>query len=57
MSEHIARVFNKDMDRLREWLKRPNGSFIVDSGQLVIDAVEDGGILVRTRKWRMGDNS
>lgn len=45
--EFVARVQAWKMDWLRDWLKRPNGS--VSIGQVTFDAVEGGGILIRSR--------
>lgn len=56
MAEHVAWVRGKDMDRLREWMKNPNGSFSIKNSQVTFEAVEDGGILVRTRDWQHGDS-
>lgn len=50
--EHIVKVAAKHMDDLRRWLERPNGSFTVDRATL--EAVEGGGILVRTRPFGHG---
>lgn len=56
MAEHVAWVRRKDLYRLRKWMEAPNGSFTVDNSRVTFEAVEDGGILVRTRDWQHGDN-
>lgn len=50
--EHIVRVFKHEMPRLIEWLQNPNGALIIGS-RLVIERVEDGGVLVRTQPYKM----
>lgn len=49
--EYIVQVGRSRMDQLREWLKRPNGSLWVND-RLTIEAVEDGGIVVRSQPYR-----
>lgn len=51
--EHTVDVPAREMARLREWMARPNGS--ITFGRVGFDAVEGGGILVRTRPFRAGD--
>lgn len=53
MDEHIVKVQPRDMEALRAWLVRPNGSH--GRGRVTFEAVEDGGILVRTQPFRPGD--
>lgn len=48
--EHIVEVFPQDMDNLRKWLQRPNGALILGN-RLVLEAVEHGGIFVRTQPF------
>lgn len=50
--EHIVAVAAKHMDNLRRWLERPNGSFTAD--RVTLEAVEGGGILVRTQPYGRG---
>lgn len=47
--QHLVDVPARSMDALREWLARPNGSFM--AGRVSFDAVEGGGILIRTRPY------
>lgn len=44
--EHIVTVPPGEMDGLRAWLERPNGAHVI--GRVTLEAVDDGGILVRT---------
>lgn len=48
--EHVVKIPPRDMDRLRTWLKAPNGSLRI--GRACFEAVEDAGILVRTDPYR-----
>lgn len=47
--EHIVGVQPKHMDDLRKWLQLPNGSHIL--GRVTFEAVEGGGLFVRTRPY------
>lgn len=60
MPEHIAELNRTDTAALREWLVRPNGAHVVpqkprgvphSSTRVVFEAVEGGGILVRTHNY------
>lgn len=51
---HIVEIYQRDMDRLRAWLERPNGSLSVGR-RVTLEAVGGGGILIRTRPYRLGD--
>lgn len=55
--ERIARIRSIAMPELRKWLENPNGAFSVPKSNVTFEAVEGGGILVRVRKWQMGDVS
>ncbi len=57
MPERIARIRAIAMPELRKWLERSNGAFTVEGTNVTFEAVEDGGILVRVRKWQHGDIS
>lgn len=49
---HHVQLSSSDRRSLMEWLERPSGSWISDDGSRVtVDAVEGGGILVRTRPY------
>jgi hypothetical protein len=47
--EHIVKVGARDVDRMREWLERPNGA--LTGARYTLEAVEDGGILIRTMPY------
>jgi hypothetical protein len=47
--EHIVKVQPRDMAALRQWLERPNGAHGRLESRVTFEAVEDGGIWVRTR--------
>jgi hypothetical protein len=49
--EHVVKVSARDVDALREWLKWPSGSLRLGR-RCSINAVEGGGILVRTDPFR-----
>jgi hypothetical protein len=49
--QHIVPVLPGDMDALRGWLANPSGS--LTCGRVTFEAVENGGILVRTWPYRM----
>ena len=44
--EHITELNPGGVDKLRGWLVRPNGSLTM--GRVTFEAVEGGGVLVRT---------
>lgn len=46
--EHIVEVFPIDMAKLRAWIAAPNGGLALADWRLILEAVEHGGILVRT---------
>lgn len=48
--EHIIQLNAAETADLRAWLVRPNGS-LGDGNRMTVDAVEGGGILVRTRPY------
>lgn len=52
---HWVDIRYPDMARLRKWMERPNGSFIATGWRVVFDAVEGGGIAVRTDPYRYID--
>lgn len=47
--EHICTVYPRDMERLRKWLDRPNGSLTI--GDVTFEAVVHGGVWVRTKPY------
>ncbi|MFG3014326.1 hypothetical protein ACGFZB_28685 [Streptomyces cinerochromogenes] len=49
--EHIVEIYLRDMEALREWVVRPNGSHTVND-RVCFEAVEHGGIWVRTQPYR-----
>ena len=49
MSEHITELNPGGVDKLRAWLVRPSGS--LSMGRVTFEAVEGGGILVRSRPY------
>lgn len=49
--DHMVQINASGTADLRTWLERPNGSVILDK-RLSLNAVEDGGILVRTNPYR-----
>jgi len=53
MSEHVVDIHPRDMWALRAWLVRPNGSHNI--GRVTFEAVENGGIMVRTRPYSHED--
>lgn len=55
MADRIVWVRGNEMEALRKWLEKPNGSYSVQNSRLAFEAVEDGGVLVRIREWREGD--
>lgn len=52
--ERMAEIRTHHVRALIQWLEDPNGSF--SSGRVTIEAITDGGILVRTRAYRGLDN-
>lgn len=50
-TEHIITIGSADRERLLEWLAAPNGSLRL-SERLVYEAVEGGGVMVRTTPWK-----
>ena len=48
--EHIVDLNAAEVARLREWLARPNGSH--GRGRVHFNAVEGGGVMVRTHPYR-----
>lgn len=51
--DHHVQLSSTDRRSLLTWLERPNGSWRPDGERRVtVDAVEGGGILVRTRPYR-----
>lgn len=51
MGEHVIQVGRDDKDRLIEFMRDPNGSHWVND-RLTVEAVEGGGVLIRTRAVR-----
>jgi len=51
--EHIVQLNREETQRLRTWLERLNGG--ISLGRSTFEAVEGGGILVRTKPFRAGD--
>ena len=49
--EHIVQVPVAKMAEIRKWMENPNGALRIDS-RLVLEAVEGGGILIRTQPFR-----
>jgi hypothetical protein len=47
--EHNIQMSASEVRKLQEWLKRPSGSF--GTGDVSFDAVQGGGILVRTQPY------
>jgi hypothetical protein len=50
-SEHIVQLNSRETQALREWLRAPNGSHISANWRVTFDAVENGGLLVRTQPY------
>jgi len=48
---HTVSLRHRDVKRLRAWLDSPNGSLRME--RVVFEAVEGGGILVRTDAWQL----
>ena len=53
-SEHTVVIPAREMDALRRWMERPNGSsgFLGEAGRVTFEAVAGGGVMVRTRSAR-----
>lgn len=52
--EHVVQTSAADARKLQEFLNHPNGCCILgQDGRAVIEAVEDGGVLVRTEPFRV----
>jgi len=51
-AEHIVELFSRDMPALRQWLQNPNGAFCDAGPRITLEAVQGGGILVRTRPFQ-----
>jgi len=52
MTEHLVELSKGDKARLIEWLQRGTGAWIPQSSsRLTIEAVEHGGIFIRTHPW------
>jgi hypothetical protein len=49
-ADHNVFIDADQAAKLREWLKTPNGSCVLGR-QLTVEAVEGGGLKIRTRKW------
>lgn len=49
-TEHSVELNNAERIKLARWLERPNGAFI--TRRATFEAVEGGGILVRTQPYR-----
>lgn len=49
--EHMVTIRREDLDKLREWLKSPNGGLRI--GRVTFESVEDGSIWVRTQPFRV----
>jgi hypothetical protein len=49
--EHTVEVPARDRQRLASWLERPNGALTI--GRVTFEAVENGGVLVRTQPFRV----
>lgn len=50
--EYMVTIRREDLDKLREWLKSPNGGLRI--GRVTFESVEDGSIWVRTQPFRVG---
>lgn len=50
--EHIVQLNREETQRLRTWLERPKGG--ISLGRSTFEAVEGGGILVRTEPFSHG---
>lgn len=48
--EHVAQLTPAERAALLEWLEHPNGS--LSMGRVTFEAVENGGLLVRTEPYR-----
>jgi hypothetical protein len=51
---HDVQLSSTDRRSMMAWLERPNGSWVPDKGSgltLTLNAVEGGGVLLRTRKY------
>lgn len=49
--EHIVQMSSHETQKLREWLAHPSGSFSSSTGDVAFDAVQGGGVLVRTQPY------
>lgn len=49
--EHVIQLSATEVEAMRRWLERPSGSLPGDHPRLSMDAVEGGGVLVRTRPY------
>jgi len=52
MGEHNVQLNREQAAKLRAWLATPNGSCSLGD-RLTVESVEGGGLLVRTRPWRV----
>lgn len=50
MDDHLVELSEEDRRQLVAWMKRSGGSLIFD--RVTFDAVEGGGVLVRTEPYR-----
>lgn len=50
---HVVGLTHADVNALRHWLTAPNGSLHLS--RVTFEAVENGGILVRTDAWMHGN--
>lgn len=48
--ERITELTPSQVENLRGWLQRPNGGWVLTNDELAFEAVEGGGLLVRSRK-------
>lgn len=52
-TEHIVTISSEDRERLLKWLAAPNGTLSA-AGRIRFEAVESGGVMVRTEPWKPG---
>lgn len=52
-AEHVITISSAEREKLLAWLGRPNGSLGV-AARVTFEAVEGGGVMIRTRPWKPG---
>lgn len=50
-AEHIVTIGSAERERLLAWLAAPSGSLRLNE-RLCYEAVEGGGVMVRTEPWK-----